>query len=142
MEYMKQRQVFGRPLASLEGIQFELAEDYAHVLAARWLCYRAAWLVDMYHEGKASFNDAMMAASCAKLVASKNCVKAISDSLEWFGGMGTTTDYDVQQTLRMARQQAIAEGTMNVQRIVIALHLLGSEFTSWRTWGGAKQHTT
>jgi len=134
MEYVKQRRAFGRPVASFEGIQFELAEDYASVLAARWLCYRAAWLVDRYHEGKAPFNDAMMAASCAKLVASESCTKAISDALEWLGGAGTTADYDLQQALRMARQQAIAEGTRNAQKIVISLQLLGSEYTAWRKW--------
>jgi len=134
IDYMKQRRAFGRPLASFEGMQFELAEDHANVLAARWLCYRAAWLVDRFHEGKATFNDAMMAASCAKLVASENCIKAISDVVEWFGGIGTTTDYELQQAFRAARQQAIAEGTRSAQKIVVALQLLGSEFTSWRDW--------
>jgi acyl-CoA dehydrogenase len=134
MEHVKQRRAFGRPLAGHEGIQFELAEDYANVLAARWLCYRAAWLVDRYHDGRASFYDAMMAASCAKLVASETCMKAISDAVEWFGGMGTTTDYDVQQAYRSTRQAVVAEGTRNAQKIVIALQLLGSDFAAWRKW--------
>jgi len=134
MEHIKQRRAFGRPIAGFEGIQFELAEDYANVLAARWLCYRAASLVDKYHEGRASFYDAMMASSCAKLVASEGCMKAISDVLEWFGGMGTTVDYDVQQAYRATRQAVVAEGTRNAQKIVIALQLLGSEFAAWRKW--------
>jgi acyl-CoA dehydrogenase len=134
MEHVKQRRAFGRPLAGHEAIQFELAEDYANVQAARWLCYRAAWLVDRYHDGRASFYDAMMAASCAKLVASETCMKAISDVVEWFGGMGTTTDYDVQQAFRATRQAVLAEGTRNAQKTVIAMQLLGSEFSSWRRW--------
>ena len=134
IEHVKQRRAFGRPLAGHEGIQFELAENYANVLSARWLCYRAAWLVDRYHAGRASFYDAMMAASCAKLVASESCMKAISDVLEWFGGMGTTTDYDVQQAFRTTRQAIVAEGTRNAQKIVIALQLLGSDFAAWRKW--------
>lgn len=134
MEHVKQRRAFERPIAGHEGIQFELAEDYANVLAARWLCYRAAWMVDRYHDGRASFYDAMMAASCAKLVASETCMKAISDVVEWFGGMGTTTDYDVQQAFRTTRQMVVAEGTRNAQKIVIALQLLGSEFAAWRKW--------
>lgn len=134
IEHVKQRRAFGRPIAAHEGIQFELAEDHANVLAARWLCYRAAWLVDRYHDGRASFYDAMMAASCAKLVASESCMKAISDVLEWFGGMGTTTDYDVQQAFRTTRQAVVAEGTRNAQKIVIALQLLGSDFAAWRKW--------
>lgn len=134
MEHVKQRRAFGRPIGGFEGIQFELAEDHANVLAARWLCYRAAWMVDRYHDGRASFYDAMMAASCAKLVASENCMKAISDVVEWFGGMGTTTDYDVQQAFRTTRQAVVAEGTRNAQKIVIALQLLGSDFAAWRKW--------
>jgi len=139
MEHVKQRRAFGRPIAGHEGIQFELAEDYANVLAARWLCYRAAWLVDRYHDGRASFYDAMMAASCAKLVASETCMKAISDVVEWYGGMGTTTDYDVQQAFRTTRQAVVAEGTRNAQKIVIALQLLGSDFAAWRRWDEAQK---
>jgi len=137
MEHVKQRRAFGRPIGGFEGIQFELAEDHANVLAARWLCYRAAWMIDKYHDGRASFYDAMMAASCAKLVASENCMKAISDVVEWFGGMGTTTDYDVQQAFRTTRQAIVAEGTRNAQKTVIALQLLGSDFAAWRKWDEA-----
>jgi acyl-CoA dehydrogenase len=139
MEHIKQRRAFGRPIAGFEGIQFELAEDYANVLAARWLSYRAAWMIDRYHDGRASFYDAMMAASCAKLVASETCMKAISDVVEWYGGMGTTIDYDVQQCFRTTRQAIIAEGTRNAQKIVIALRLLGSEFTAWKKWDEASK---
>jgi acyl-CoA dehydrogenase len=139
MEHIKQRRAFGRPIAGFEGIQFELAEDYANVLAARWLSYRAAWMIDRYHDGRASFYDAMMAASCAKLVASETCMKAISDVVEWYGGMGTTIDYDVQQCFRTTRQAIVAEGTRNAQKIVIALQLLGSEFTAWKKWDEASK---
>ena len=129
IQYIKQRKAFGKPVAGHEGIQFELAEDYANVQACKWMTYRAAWMVDQYHKGKASFFDAMTAASIAKLAASEHCVKAVSDVLEWFGGAGTTTEYDVQHIFRVVRQAVIAEGTKNAQRIVIALQLLGREFS-------------
>jgi acyl-CoA dehydrogenase len=134
IEYIRQRKAFGRPIGAHEGIQFELAEDYSNVQAAKWLCYRAAWLIDQYHKGKASFFDAMMGASTAKLVASEHCVKAVSDVLEWYGGLGTTTEYDVQQVFRVVRQAVIAEGTRSAQKIVIALQLLGREFVPWEKW--------
>jgi acyl-CoA dehydrogenase len=134
VEYIKQRKAFGRPIGAHEGIQFELAEDYSNVQAAKWLCYRAAWLIDQYHKGKASFFDVMMGASTAKLVASEHCVKAVSDVLEWYGGLGTTTEYDVQQVFRIVRQAVIAEGTRSAQKIVIALQLLGREFAPWEKW--------
>jgi acyl-CoA dehydrogenase len=129
IEYIKQRKAFGKAVAAHEGIQFELAENYSNVQACKWLCYRAAWLVDQYHKGKASFYDAMTAASIAKLAASEHCVKAVSDVLEWYGGLGTTTEYDVQQVFRFVRQFVIAEGTRNAQKIVIAMQLLGREFS-------------
>ena len=129
MDYVKQRKTFGKPVAANEGIQFELAENYANVQACKWLTYRAAWLVDEYHKGKASFNDAMTAASIAKLAASEHCVKAVSDVLEWYGGLGTTTEYDVQHVFRIVRQAVIAEGTKNAQKIVITRQLLGKEFS-------------
>jgi alkylation response protein AidB-like acyl-CoA dehydrogenase len=53
---------------------------------------------------------------------------------EWFGGTGTTTDYDIQHAFRMATQQAIAKGTRSAQKVVIALQLLGWEFAGWRKW--------
>jgi alkylation response protein AidB-like acyl-CoA dehydrogenase len=64
-------------------------------------------------------------------------MKAISDVIEWFGGMGTTTDYDVQQAFRTTRQTVVAEGTRNAQKIVIARQLLGSEFVRWERWDEA-----
>jgi acyl-CoA dehydrogenase len=130
IEYIKQRKAFGKPVGAHEGIQFELAENYANIQACKWLCYRAAWLVDQYHKGKASFFDAMAAASVAKLTASEHCVKAVSDVLEWYGGLGTTTEYDIQQVFRFCRQFVIAEGTRHAQKIVIAMQLLGREFSA------------
>lgn len=138
MEHLKTRTAFGRPIGGFEGTQFQLADDYAGVEAAKWLCYRAAWVVDEYHKGKVSFNDAMRAGSVAKLVASENCIRAISDVLEWYGGLGTTIDYEIQQAFRSTRQAVIAEGTRNAQRIVIALDLLGREFTPWKDWTAKK----
>jgi len=129
IEYIKQRKAFGKAVAGYEGIQFELAEDYANVQACKWLTYRAAWLVDQYHKGKVSFNDAMTGASIAKLAASEHCVKAVSDVLEWYGGLGTTTEHDVQHVFRIVRQAVIAEGTKNAQKIVITRQLLGKEYS-------------
>jgi acyl-CoA dehydrogenase len=131
IEYLKERRAFGRELGKHEGLQFELAESHSNVLAAKWLTYRAAWMIDQYHTGKASFSDAMAAASSAKLVASEVCVKAVSDVLEWYGGLGTTTEYEIQSVFRVIRQTVIAEGTKNAQKAVIAMQLLGKGFSAW-----------
>jgi acyl-CoA dehydrogenase len=131
IEYLKQRKAFGREIGKHEGLQFELAENYSNVIGAKWLTYRAAWFLDQYHKGRASFFDAMTAASAAKLVASEVCVKAVSDVLEWYGGLGTTTEYDIQHVFRIVRQAVIAEGTRNAQKAVIAMQLLGKGFSAW-----------
>jgi len=131
IEYLKQRRAFGKELGKHEGLQFELAENHSNVLAAKWLTYRAAWAIDQYHNGKASFSDTMAAASSAKLVASEVCVKAVSDVLEWYGGLGTTTEYEIQNVFRVIRQTVIAEGTKNAQKAVIAMQLLGKGFSAW-----------
>jgi acyl-CoA dehydrogenase len=131
IEYLKQRKAFGKEIGKHEGLQFELAASYSDVIAAKWLTYRAAWQLDQYHNGKASFTDAMTAASTAKLVASELCVKAVNNVLEWYGGLGTTTEYDIQHIFRVVRQAVIAEGTKNAQKIVIAMQLLGKGFSAW-----------
>jgi acyl-CoA dehydrogenase len=134
MEYIKQRKAFKRPIGAFEGIQFELAEDYARVQAAKWMCYRAAWMVDRYLGGKTRLEDAMLASSMAKLIASDDCMKAVSDVLEWFGGIGTTTEYPIARAFSSLRQVPIAEGTRHAQKLVVALSLLGTEFAPWRKW--------
>jgi acyl-CoA dehydrogenase len=130
IQYLKQRKAFGKEIGKHEGLQFELSENYSNVQAAKWLTYRAAWFIDQYHNGKVSFYDAMTAASTAKLVASELCVKAVSDVLEWYGGAGTTTEYDIEHVFRIVRQAVIAEGTKNAQKLVIAMQLLGRDFSA------------
>ena len=134
MEYIKQRKAFGRPIGGFEGIQFELAEDYARVQAVKWMCYRAAWIADRYLKGKAKLEDVMLASSMAKLLASDDCMRTVSDVLEWFGGIGTTTEYPIARAFSSLRQAPIAEGTRHAQKLVVALSLLGMEFAPWRKW--------
>jgi len=134
MEYLKQRKAFGRPIAAHEGLQFELAEHFARIQAAKWLCYRAAWLAEQYRQGKVKLDEPMLVSAAAKLIASEDCVKAVSDVLEWFGGLGTTTEYIIESVYRSAKQNCIAEGTRHAQKIVISLGLLGREFISWKRW--------
>ena len=134
IEYIKQRRAFNRPIGGFEGLQFELAEDYARVQAAKWMCYRAAWMMDRYLKGEAKIEDVTFAGSLCRVLATDDCVKAVSDVLEWFGGIGTTTEYPIERAYRFVRQAGIAEGTKHAQKITVALALLGSEFAAWRKW--------
>ncbi len=134
IEYIKQRQAFGRPIAAFEGIQFELAEDYSRIQACKWMCYRAAWMMDRYLKGEAKLEDVLFAGALVRTIATDDCMKALSDVLEWYGGIGTTAEYSVYRAFNTVRQAGIAEGTRHAQRITVALSLLGGEFAAWRKW--------
>ena len=133
MEYVKQRELFGKPLAKYEGIQFPLADDYAAIEADRLLVYRAAWFVDeMYRKPEASKEDLKKAALysyLAKLRAPYDAYKACNDVQEWFGAYGYTKECDVEMAVRGVRSYSVgAEGGQNIMRIIIARELLGREY--------------
>jgi len=138
IDYVRRREAFGRPIGAFEGIQFELADDLAHLEAARLLTYRAAWMADKYLRGEAKIDDLAYAVAEAKLFASKYAVEAIHHTLEWCGALGLTTEFDLQMAYRGARMMTVAEGTMNAMRIIIALQALGREYVPWR-WGPPKK---
>jgi acyl-CoA dehydrogenase len=69
MEYIKERKAFGRPIGKFQGIQFEMADDYAHLEALRSLTYRTAWMMDMrYKESKFSALEVTRMIACCKLI--------------------------------------------------------------------------
>ena len=132
MEYIRSREAFGRPIGAFQGIQFELADDYAMLEAVRWMNYRAAWMVDRYIKGEVKLEDAFLAATQAKLLASKYLPRVVDHVMEWHGALGFTTDLNLHMAYRSVRMQGVAEGTLNAQRIFIAAYLLGRDFLPWR----------
>lgn len=116
-DYAKEREQFGRPIATQQGIGFKLADMATSVEAARLLVYRAALL---RQEGKPCGGEASM----AKLMASKAAVEASTEAIQVFGGYGYTKDYPVERYFRDAKVTEIYEGTSEIQRIVISKHLL------------------
>jgi alkylation response protein AidB-like acyl-CoA dehydrogenase len=116
--YAKERQQFGRPIASFQGIAFKIADMATQVEAARLLVYRAAWLKD---RGEPYSTEAAM----AKLFASEVARQVTNDALQVHGGYGYVTEYKVERYLRDAKLTEIGEGTSEIQRMVIARNLLG-----------------
>lgn len=116
-DYAKEREQFGRPIATQQGVGFKLADMATSVEAARLLVYRAALL---RQEGKPCGWEASM----AKLMASKAAVEAATEAIQVFGGYGYTKDYPVERYFRDAKVTEIYEGTSEIQRIVISKHLL------------------
>jgi len=117
--YAKQREAFGKPIADFQAVQWMLADGQTELDAAELLVRRAAWLAD---QGKRFTAEASM----AKLFASEVATRVCNNSLQIHGGYGYTREFDVERHLRDAKLCEIGEGTSQVQRMVIAKHVLRS----------------
>lgn len=116
--YTQQREQFGAPVASFQAIRWALADMATRLEAARQLTYRAAVLRG---EGRPHAREAAM----AKLAASETAMFAAHKAVQIFGGYGYIQDYPVERYFRDAKITEIYEGTSEIQRLVIARHLLG-----------------
>lgn len=117
VQYAKERAQFGKPIANLQAIQFKLANMATTIEAARHLVYNAARLKDA---GKPFGQEASM----AKLYASQVCNQCAKEAVQIFGGYGYTKDFPVERYFRDAKVMELVEGTSQIQRLVIARHLL------------------
>jgi alkylation response protein AidB-like acyl-CoA dehydrogenase len=116
--YARTRAQFGRPIGTVEGVAFLIADMATEIEAARQLVWRAAWLKDQGRE----FG---LAAAQAKLFASEVSSRATNNGIQIHGGYGYVTDYPVERYLRDAKLTEIGEGTSQIQRLVIARRILG-----------------
>jgi acyl-CoA dehydrogenase len=116
-KYSKQREAFGQPLLQHELIGCGLAEAITKIEAARWLTYRAAWLVD------AGKMDPMITAM-AKQYAGKVAMEVTDLAIQTLGGYGYLGDYRVERYHRDAKITEIYEGTSEVQKLTVLKYLL------------------
>ena len=130
IDHIRQREAFGRPLASFEGIQFPLADLYTELEGVRLITYKAAWTMDQkYKHDAATHYDIALAAAMAKLRAPLVGFEVMNEVANWFGAMAYTKELPVEMGIRGIRSYSIgAEGTVNIMRIIIARELLGQEF--------------
>jgi alkylation response protein AidB-like acyl-CoA dehydrogenase len=112
IDYTRDRQQFGRPIASFQLLQDMIAEISVAADAARLLTWRAADLID---RGRPFGTDA----SKAKLFASEAAVRSANQAIQAFGGYGYLDDFPVQKYLRDARVMTLYEGTSQVQKLLI-----------------------
>src|SRR5271170_3439994 len=117
VRYAKERRQFGKNIADYQAVQWMLADSKTELDAAALLTYRAAWLAD---QGRRY----TLEASMAKLYASEAATRACNRALQIHGGYGYTREFNVERHLRDAKLCEIGEGTSEVQRIVIAKHVL------------------
>jgi acyl-CoA dehydrogenase len=115
--YSKERVQFGKPIASLQAIQFMLADMAIKVDAARLLCWKAAWMHD--HGMQNSKESAI-----AKCYAGDIAMQVTTDAVQVLGGYGYMKEYPVEKYMRDAKLHQIWEGTAQIQRLVIARQML------------------
>ena len=116
--YVKERQQFGVAIAEFQGVQFMLADMAMKLEAARQLVYRAAAASER-QEPSLSFLGA-----AAKCFASDAAMEITTDAVQLLGGYGYTRDYPVERMMRDAKITQIYEGTNQIQRLVMARHIL------------------
>ncbi|MCL4138778.1 UNVERIFIED_CONTAM: hypothetical protein GTU68_057125 [Idotea baltica] len=115
--YAKERKQFGQAIAHFQSIGNILADMATEVDAARLLTLRSALLLDA---GKKS----SLESSMAKRFSADIAMKASTDAVQIFGGYGYTKEYPVEKLMRDAKLMQIYEGTSQIQRLVIARHLV------------------
>jgi alkylation response protein AidB-like acyl-CoA dehydrogenase len=111
--YAKERVQFGKPIATLQAIQWMIADMATEIDAARLLVYRAASCVD---NGRPYSTEGAM----AKLFASEMATRVAGKAIQIHGGYGYTESYPVERNYRDAKITELYEGTSEVQRMVIA----------------------
>ena len=117
IKYSKEREQFGRPIASQQAIQFKLADMAMEIEAARMLTHKAAWKKDNKKDFSAS-------ASMAKVYSSEVAMRASTQCVQIHGGYGYIKETGVERLMRDAKITQIYEGTSEIQRVVIARDLL------------------
>ena len=118
IQYARERQTFGLPIGQHQAVQLLLADMAKDLEAARLLTWQCAWLID---QGQRATKES----SFAKCFAADVAMRVTTDAVQIFGGYGYMKDLPLEKYMRDAKLMQIYEGTNQIQRIVIARHLLG-----------------
>jgi len=117
--YARDRRQFGRTISEFQGIQFMLADMQMQTEAARAMLYDCTRMAD-----RQQWDGFSAKASMVKCFASDTAMKVTTDAVQIFGGAGYMRDYPVERFMRDAKINQIFEGTNQIQRLVIARHML------------------
>jgi len=122
IQYSRDRQTFGKPIAGYQGVSFPLAEAATKLEAARWLTYRALSLADA---GKPYTKEAAM----VKWWTLDVSLQTIHDCIIVHGHTGYSEEMPLQSMLRDVSGLEIGEGTPQIQKLIVARSIIGREFT-------------
>jgi alkylation response protein AidB-like acyl-CoA dehydrogenase len=117
IKYAHERHTFGKPIAEHQAVQWMIADAATEIQAARLMVYWAAWLKSL---GRSYTKEAAM----AKLFATEVSERVCRNAIQVHGGYGYSREFEVERLYRDTRLMTIGEGTSEIQRLVIARHVL------------------
>src|SRR5207247_5103725 len=115
-DYAREREAFGRPILSRQGVGFKLADMAMQIEAARLLVWRSCAAVD-------AGEDAGLLGSYAKAYAADTAMRVTTDAVQILGGAGIMRDHPVEKWMRDAKVFQVVEGTSEIQRQIVATYL-------------------
>jgi len=115
--YMKERQQFGKPIASFQALQFRFADMATELVAARLMVHKAAAAIDTSHSEKTAF------CAMAKRFATDIGFNICNEALQLHGGYGYLREYPIERFLRDARVHQILEGSNEIMRVITSRRL-------------------
>jgi butyryl-CoA dehydrogenase len=118
LQYVKERKQFGKRIFDFQMVQAMLSDMAMQIEASRLLVYQAAQMIDRNEKGVAPYS------SMAKCYASDTAMKVTTDAVQLLGGYGYIKEYPLERMMRDAKITQIYEGTNQIQRLIIAKHLL------------------
>ena len=117
-KYVSEREVFGRPIGQNQGVQFPIAEAYIEIEAANLMRYKAC---DLFDAGAPCGAEANM----VKYLAAKASWEAANACIQFHGGFGFASEYDVERKFRETRLYQVAPISTNLILSYVAEHVLG-----------------
>lgn len=124
--FVREKVIFGKPIAVNQSISFPLVEHQTRIEAGRLLAYRALWMND-------AGEDASTEAAMAKWFGITTGIQAINDCLPMFGANGYLKTWPVEQRLRDVMSLQFTGGTINIMKVLLVRQLIGAEFAGLRT---------
>ena len=124
IDYARGRKAFNKPIAKFEAVSFRLVDSLAKIEAAKLLCYKALWLLD---QGVRATKEAAMAKSFSPTVA----IEACNNAMLTFGHVGYSSEHIIEQRLRDVYGYEFADGTIDIQRIVMVRDFIGRDYLAY-----------
>ncbi|MEM1943116.1 MAG: acyl-CoA dehydrogenase family protein [Candidatus Caldarchaeum sp.] len=130
LEWVRARKVFGKPIASYQGVSFKLADFATELEAARLLSYKAAWTADRYYrDGQGTLADVARVGAMAKLKCASLAVDLGEEVMKIHGGAAYFKETPIYRAWLAAFSYVVgAEGAENILRLIVAREVIGREY--------------